>query len=178
MPETDKKQITAKLPNDLYILLVKAVEERRYDSQTDAVVIALEEELNYPGSKTSRIKKLEDELEKIRLNYLELNNKFELIKTEKEAFQMLIPEKENIILLLNRHLSEREKTFETLHNFSLFLQSQMPARLPEPDANFSEMDPPASEKINITQSDPDNKKEKNKKNFLERCEEAWNALFQ
>ncbi len=77
MPSESRVQMTVKIPFELYNLMSKSVNEKKYPSMSAVVVIALEKEIHEPSSSSNVILEHEKNYFNSLQNYRSMSRKMQ-----------------------------------------------------------------------------------------------------
>jgi Arc/MetJ-type ribon-helix-helix transcriptional regulator len=127
MPSESRVQMTVKIPFELYNLMSKSVNEKKYSSMSAVVVIALEKEIHKPSSSSNVILENEKELLKLTAELQKYVSENAVLLANYQGIQRLIDDKEERVKELQEQLkvkdTQLEKITETMNAQAVHIQT-------------------------------------------------------
>lgn len=127
MPSESRVQMTVKIPFELYNLMSKSVNEKKYPSMSAVVVIALEKEIYEPNSSSKVILDNEKELLKLTAELQKYVSENAVLLANYRGIQKLIDDKEERVKELQEQLkvkdTQLEKITETMNAQAVHIQT-------------------------------------------------------
>lgn len=114
MPLESRVQMTVKVPFELYNLMSKSVNEKKYPSMSAVVVTALEKEINKPSSSSNVILENEKELLKLTTELQKYVSENAVLLVNYQGIQRLIEDKEERIKELQEQLKVKDTQLEKI----------------------------------------------------------------
>jgi len=127
MPSESRVQMTVKIPFELYNLMSKSVNEKKYPSMSAVVVIALKKEIHEPSSSSNVILKNEKELLQLTAELQKYVSENAVLLANYQGIQRLIGDKEERVTELQEQLkvkdTQLEKITETMNAQAVHIQT-------------------------------------------------------
>jgi Arc/MetJ-type ribon-helix-helix transcriptional regulator len=127
MPSESRVQMTVKIPFELYNLMSKAVNEKKYQSMSAVVVIALEKEIQVQICSPDVILKNEKELHELTAKLQKYVSENAVLLANYQGVQRLIDDKEERTKELQEQLkvkdTQLEKITETMNAQAVHIQT-------------------------------------------------------